>query len=421
MTRRDCRVARAVVTGIGLVSPLGHDLDEVWQGLLAGRSGIRRIQAFDTQGYPCQIGGEIADFRAEDYIPTKEARRMSRASQMALVAAHKAVADAALPLPLAQPERVAVSIGTAIGGIERVDEGIRTARVDGFAKTNPFLLASTLPNMPAFHVTKEFGAHGPNRTVTTACATGTQAVGEGAEQIFQGVADVVIAGGVDAVLTDFVLIGFAAMRALPTNFNDRPELASRPFDAQREGFLLSEGAAILILESLEHAVGRGARIYAEVAGHANSGDAYHIAAPDPQATGAVRTMRWALESAGMATDAIDYINAHGTSTPANDAIETLAIKQLFGPHAYQIPISSTKSMLGHSMGAAGAVEAAVCALSVHHQRIHPTANYENPDPECDLDYVPGSARPARVRAALSNSFGLGGQNACLVLCEVDTQ
>ncbi len=419
MTRRDCRVARAVVTGIGLVTPIGGNLDEVWQGLLAGRSGIRRIQAFNTTGLPCQIGGEIVDFSPEQFIPAKEARRMSRASQMALVAAHRAVADAALPIPLTDPERVAVSIGTAVGGVERFEEGIRTTRTEGFAKTNPFLLASTLPNMPAFHVTKEFGAHGPNRTVTTACATGTQSVGEGAEAIFQGVADVVMAGGVDAVLVDFVLIGFAAMRALPTSFNDQPELASRPFDARREGFLLSEGAAILILENLEHAVARGARIYAEVAGHANSGDAYHIAAPDPQATGAVRTMRWALESAGMGVEEIDYINAHGTSTPANDAIETLAIKQLFGARAYQIPISSTKSMLGHSMGAAGAVEAAVCALTLRNQVIHPTVNYETPDPACDLDYVPGRARPARVRAALSNSFGLGGQNACLVLREVE--
>ncbi|MCJ7514111.1 MAG: beta-ketoacyl-[acyl-carrier-protein] synthase II, partial [Anaerolineales bacterium] len=255
--------------------------------------------------------------------------------------------------------------------------------------------------------------------VTTACATGTQSVGEGAESIFQGIADVVIAGGVDAVLTDFVLIGFAAMRALPTSFNDQPEAASRPFDARREGFLLSEGAAVLILENLDHARARGARIYAEVAGHANTGDAYHIAAPDPRATGAVRTMRWALESAGMATDEIDYINAHGTSTPANDAIETLAIKQLFGDRAYQIPVSSTKSMLGHSMGAAGAIEAAVCALTLRHQVIHPTVNYQTPDPECDLDYVPNEPRPARVRAALSNSFGLGGQNACLVLREVN--
>ncbi|MCJ7512778.1 MAG: hypothetical protein MUO23_07385, partial [Anaerolineales bacterium] len=211
MTRRDCRLARAVITGIGLVTPIGSDLSDVWQGLLEGRSGIRRISAFDTSGSPCQIGGEIADFRPDEFVPPKEARRMSRASQMALVAAHKAVADASLPLPLADPERVAVCIGTAVGGIERVDEGIRTARIDGLAKTNPFLLASTLPNMPAFHITKELGAHGPNRTVTTACATGTQSVGEGAESIFQGIADVVIAGGVDAVLTDFVLIGFAAM------------------------------------------------------------------------------------------------------------------------------------------------------------------------------------------------------------------
>jgi 3-oxoacyl-[acyl-carrier-protein] synthase II len=420
MTRRNCRLAHAAITGIGWVTPLGDELDSVWDALLQGRSGISRIAHFDPSPYPCQIAGQVLDFDPDGYIPVKEARRMARASQMALVAAHKAVADSGLALPLAEPDRVAVSLGTAIGGIERVDEGIQATRTGSVSKINPFLLASTLPNMPAFYVAKEFGAHGPNRTIATACATGTQAVGEGAEYIYQDIADIVIAGGVDAILTDFVLAGFCAMRALPTNYNDHPERASRPFDALREGFLLSEGAAVLILENLDRARSRGARIYAEIAGHANSGDAYHIAAPEPEASGAIRTMRWALQSAEIEPQAIDYINAHGTSTPANDAIETLAIKKVFGEAARRLAISSTKSMIGHAMGAAGAIEAAVCALSLHKQELHPTANYENPDPACDLDYVPHEPRKASLLTAMSNSFGLGGQNACLVLTRAET-
>ncbi len=406
---------RVVITGIGVVTPIGSQLDVFWQALLAGKSGVRRITQFDPSALPCQIAGEIPDFEPTDYMPMKEARRMSRASQVALATAMKAVDDAGLQLPLPDPERVGVCFGTAIGGIERVDEGIRALRTQGVAHINPFIVPSSIPNMPAFHITCYLGAFGPNLTLATACATGTQTVGEGAELIRHGRADAVLAGGVEALIQDFALGGFAGMRALPTSFNHQPERASRPFDGRREGFVFAEGGACLVLESVEHAHDRHARIYAEVAGHASSSDAYHMAAPDPSAAGAIRTMTWALADASLSPARVDYINAHGTSTPANDAVETQAIKKLFGEQAYAIPISSTKSMIGHAMGASGAIEAAVCALTIQRGVIHPTVNYEFPDPECDLDYVPNQPRPARVDIALSNSFGLGGQNACLVL------
>jgi len=406
---------RVVITGMGMLTPLGSDLEPIWEQLRRGQSGIRRITHFDPSGLPCQIAGEIPDFRVEDYLPAKEARRMSRASQVALAASIKAVADSRLPLPLSEPERVGVYFGTAIGGLERFQEGLDTFRNQGLARVNPFTVPSALPNMPAFHVTLNFGALGPNCTITTACATGTQTIGEAVGAIRDGRADVVIAGGTEALIREYSLAGFAAMRALPTSFNDAPQSASRPFDARREGFVFSEGGACLVLERLQHAQARHASIYAEVLGYASTSDCFHIAAPDPQASGAQRTMRWALSDAGLRPDQVDYINAHGTSTPANDAIETLAIKNLFGEHSRRVPISSTKSMIGHPMGAAGAIEACICALSLRDQIIHPTINYETPDPECDLDYVPNQARPADLRVALSNSFGLGGQNACLVL------
>lgn len=406
---------RVVITGLGLVTPLGLNLDEIWQDLLAGRSGIRRVTQFDASGLPCQIAGELPDYRHEDHFPAKEARRLSRCSQIALVAAQKAVADAGLPLPLPDPERVGVYFGTGMGGLERAVEGLDALRAQGYQHVNPFLLPSSLLNMPAFHITHRFGVLGPNSTLTTACATGSQAIGEACDAIRAGRADVILAGGSEALIRDFALAGFVSMRALPTNYNDAPERASRPFDARREGFVFSEGAACLVLENLDHARSRGARPYAEVAGYASSNDAFHMVAPDPSAAGAVRTMDWALRDAGLAPRDVDYINAHGTSTPINDAVETLAIKRLFGEHAYKVAVSSTKSMIGHPMGAAGAIEAAVCALTILYGEIHPTINYENPDPECDLDYVPNTSRKAPVQVALSNSFGLGSQNACLVL------
>jgi 3-oxoacyl-[acyl-carrier-protein] synthase II len=404
-----------VITGIGMVTCLGSNKETFWNSILQGKSGIRRITQFDASDLPCQIAGEIPDFDPAQFIPVKEARRISRSSQIGLTAAITAMDDANLPQESAKPERVGVYFGTAIGGWDRGLEGVYALREKGLSRVNPFVLPATLANMPAFHVAKYFGAHGPNITISTACATGTQTVGEAAQAIHNGWADVIITGATDALITDYIIGGFSAMRAIPTSFNDSPEQASRPFDEKREGFVYSEGSACLVLESLDHAKNRGAMIYAEVAGYASSSDAFHIAAPDPQGDGAVRAMKLAILNAGVHTEEIDYINAHGTSTPANDAAETAAIKKLFGDHAYQIPISSTKSMVGHAMGASGAIEAIACALSLHNDAIHPTINYEIPDPELDLDYVPNESRKVRVNTILSNSFGLGGQNACLIL------
>lgn len=415
MTNRQNTNNTVVITGIGMVTCLGSDKETFWNSILQGQSGIRKITQFDSSDLPCQIAGEIPDFDPSQYMPAKEARRISRSSQIGLTAAIKAMDDATLPQDNAEPERVGVYFGTAIGGWDRGMEGVYALREKGLSKVNPFVLPSTLANMPAFHVAKYFGAHGPNITISTACATGTQTVGEAAQAIRNGWADVIIAGATDALITDYIIGGFSAMRAIPTSFNDSPEQASRPFDEKREGFVYSEGSACLILESLDHAKNRGAMIYAEVAGYASSSDAFHIAAPDPGGEGAVRAMNLAIQNAGIHPGEIDYINAHGTSTPANDATETAAIKKLFGDHAYQIPISSTKSMVGHAMGASGAIEAIACALTLHNSAIHPTINYETPDPELDLDYVPNESRQVKVNTILSNSFGLGGQNACLVL------
>ncbi len=406
---------RVVITGLGVVSALGSSIDLYWEGLVSGRSGIRRITQFDASDMPCQIAGEIPDFNPTDYMDRKEARRIPRSGQIALAAAIQAVNDAGLPLPMPEPERSGVVFVTAIGGIDRVDEGIQTLRQHGYSKLNPFVLPASIPNLAAFLIAKEFQCVGPNSTVTTACATGTQAVGVAADYIRQGRADVMITGGTEALIRDFAIGGFCSMRALPVNFNDNPEAASRPFDVRREGFIFSEGAGALVLESLEHALQRGARIYAEVAGHASSSDAFHVAAPDPDAIGPARAMRWALEDAGMQPEDIDYINAHGTSTPLNDVTETKAIKMVFGEHAYKLTVSSTKSMLGHAMGASGSLEAIACALAIKNCIIPPTINLEKQDPECDLDCTPNQARQQMVKAALSNSFGLGGQNACLIL------
>jgi len=408
-------IRRVVITGMSAITPLGTSLQQLWDGLLTCKSGIQRITQFDASDLPCQIAGEINDFDPTDYLDRKEARRIPRVAQISLAAAIDAVKDAKLPETMPEPERAGVVFGTAIGGIDRVDEGICVLRTAGYHKVNPFVVPTSIPNFSAFMITKQFQCQGPNTTITTACATGTQAVGEAMELIRHNRADIVIAGGAEALIKDFSIAGFCAMRALPVNFNDAPEAASRPFDSKREGFLFSEGSGFLVLESLDHALARGANIYAEIAGHAASSDAYHMAAPDPDAAGPVRAMRWALKDAGIRPDQVDYINAHGTSTPLNDESETRAIKTLFGEHAYKMPVSSTKSMLGHAMGASGALEAIVCAMTIHTGWIAPTINYEYPDPECDLDYVPNKPRQAKVDVTLSNSFGLGGQNACLIL------
>ncbi|MFL7891873.1 MAG: beta-ketoacyl-ACP synthase II [Anaerolineales bacterium] len=406
---------RAVITGLGAITPLGDTVADFWENLLAGRSGVRKITLFDASGLPCQIAGEIPDFKPTRYLDKKETRRLARSSQIALAAAINAVQDAGLPDTMPEPERAAVYFGTGIGGLDVYEDNNKVYLEKGYSRVNPFSLPGTIPNMPAFVIGRQFQCLGPNFTITTACATSTQALGEACELIRRGLADVVISGGTEAMIRDFALVGFIAMRALPSSFNDQPEKASRPFDLHREGFVFSEGAGVLIVEELEHARRRGARIYAEIAGHAASSDGFHMAAPDPEGAGPARAMNWALSDARLNPGDIDYINAHGSSTILNDRTETLAIKKVFGEQAYNIPISSTKSMLGHAMGATGALEAIVCAQAIQHGWLPPTINYETPDPDCDLDYVPNQARQVAVNTTLSNSFGLGGQNACLVL------
>jgi beta-ketoacyl-acyl-carrier-protein synthase II len=406
---------RVVITGVGMLSPLGHSVDESWDNLLAGRSGVGPITQFDASEFPCRVAGEVKDFVARDYMDFKEARRMSRASQLTVAASRMALADAALPERATDPDRTGVLIGTAVGGIERAFEEIAVFQEKGLRSVSPFAMTMFLANMPSHHVSLMTGSTGPIGTTVAACATGTQTIGEAAEQIRRGAADMMFAGGVEGLIHFTAIAGFSAMRALTTHFNDTPERASRPFDKDRDGFVLAEGAGVMVLERLDHALARGARIHGEVLGHASSSDAYHVAAPDPEARGAIRAMAWALQDAGLDATQIDYINAHGTSTPLNDAIETLAIKRLFGERAYEVAISSTKSAMGHAMGGTGTIESIFTTLALSRGIIPPTWNYETPDPECDLDYVPNAPRPANIRFALKNSFGLGGQNACLVL------
>lgn len=418
--RARSRRCRVVVTGLGAITPLGNTIQTFWENLVAGQSGISRVSAFDASAYKTQIAAEIKDFDATRYVDSKDARRMARSTLFALAAAKDALSDAGLGDQLHEDERAGVLLGTALGGFV---EAIRAHDVfleKGPDRISPFLASAILPNMPSFHTASRFRARGYNSTITTACAAGTHAIGEAAEVIRRGQADLMVTGGTDAIISDIVFAAFGVMRAMSTR-NDDPTHASRPFDKNRDGFIVGEGAAVLILERLENALARGAKIYAEILGYATNSDAFHFAAPDPQATGATRVMQLAIQNAGLTLDQVDYINAHGTSTPLNDAGETLAIKQVFGERAYHIPISSTKSMIGHSMGAAGAFEAVACVMTLCRQTIHPTVNYEVPDPVCDLDYVPNKPRAAQVNVALSNSFGLGGQNACLVLRRYPSQ
>jgi len=406
---------RVVVTGIGAITPLGASIQQFWGGLVAGASGVRGITRFDASGLPCRIAGEIPDFNAEEYIERKEIRRMGLSAQIALAAAVQAVVDSKLPDPLPDPERAGIAFGTGMGGLDIIDINVQILRTKGVERVSPFSLPGGIPNLAAFAISQRFGLAGPSITIATACATGTQAIGEGVELIRRGVADIVITGGTEALICDFAIAGFVAMRAMPVNYNHNPKQASRPFDLHREGFVLSEGAGALVLESLEHAERREARIYVELAGHASSADGYHLAALDPEAAGPIRAMNWALLDAGVSPEEVDYINAHGTSTKINDFTETRAIKAVFGERAYQIPISSTKSMIGHAMGGSGALETIASLLTLYYGQIPPTINYETPDPDLDLDYVPNETRRAKLCVVLKNSFGLGGQNACLVL------
>lgn len=410
---------RVVITGVGAVSALG-DADKLWASLIQGKSGIDVIQNIDTTHLPTKIAGEVRGFEPKDYINHKEARRMGRASQFATVAAFNALQDSGLtPDDLEQiGERVGVVIGTTLGSHEMSTDSTFLYR-STFKKPNPLALINALPNMPSHYVSRFLHALGPLSTPSTACSAGTQSLGEAFELIKNSKAEVVIAGGVEAILQDYTVAGFSAMKALATGFEDQPARASRPFDLDRSGFVMGEGCGVLIVESLSHALKRGARIYAEILGHATSSDAYHVAALDPTGDGATRSMNWALKDAHLSGDQIDYINAHGTSTPQNDRMETHAIKRVFGEQAYNIPISSTKSMLGHSFAASGAIEAIACVKSLFNNVIHPTINYTTPDPECDLDYVPNEARDLpNLKHIMSNSFGLGGQNATIIFGKV---
>ncbi len=407
---------RVVITGMGAITPLGHCVADTWQSLVEGRSGVDEITQFDAGHLAVRFAAEVKNFNPEHYIPRKEARRMARSSQFAVATATQAVEDAGLayPFPDDLAERSGVLLGTGMGGFDKVEEGIKTHLERGLSKVNPFSLPAALPNLSTFHVCIKLNAQGYSNTTATACAAGNIAIAEAAEIIKRGQCEVMLAGGVEGAITETTIAGFIVMRAISSR-NEEPARASRPFDSSRDGFVVGEGCAIFVLERLEHALARGARIYAEVLGTGHSSDTYHIAAPDPGSRGAIRAMKWALADAGVRPDEIDYINAHGPSTPLGDAAETFAIKSLFGPQAYRIPVSSTKSMIGHALGGAGAIEALACVKAIETGIIHPTINYQHPDPECDLDYVPNQAREKEVNLVLSNSFGLGGQNSCLIV------
>ncbi|MCH2503117.1 MAG: beta-ketoacyl-ACP synthase II [Dehalococcoidia bacterium] len=404
---------RVVITGMGAMTPLGETPEEYWKNLVAGTSGIGPMTLCNPEGYPCQISGEVSGFDPNTYIGNKEARRMARFTQLAVAAALQAVEAADYDISKDDPYRVGVLLGNGNGGFPTLEENCRILADRGGMRMSPFFFPMILPNMAAAAVSRYTGAHGYNSTATTACAASNQAMGEAVSVIRRGAADVMLAGGTEAGISLLGLSGFAVMRALSTR-NDEPQKASRPFDACRDGFIPSEGSVIMVLESLEHAIGRGANILAELAGFGSTSDAGHPVQPEESGVSAAAAMQMALNDAQVSLDQVDYINAHGTSTPLNDALETVAIKRLFGDLAHKIPISSTKSMIGHSLGAAGSLDAAACVKTITEAAIHPTVNYDVPDPECDLDYVPNQSRVADVQVALSNAFGFGGQNACLV-------
>ncbi|MDQ7829146.1 MAG: beta-ketoacyl-ACP synthase II [Armatimonadota bacterium] len=405
---------RVVVTGLGVVSPVGTGLERFWGALVEGRPGVRRISRFDPTGLPTQIAAEVVDFDPTDFMDRKEARRNDRFVQFGYAAARMALEDAGLVITPQNATRVGVMIGSGIGGAITWEEQHHILQTRGPDRISPFFIPMIIMNMASGITSILTGAKGPNSCVVTACATGGNAIGDAMRVIQRGEADAMIAGGTEAAITPLSVAGFCAMRAMSTR-NDDPARAVRPFDATRDGFVMGEGAGVVVLEALEVAERRGARIYAELVGYGMSADAYHITQPDPEADGAARSMWNALQDAGLAPEQVDYINAHGTSTPYNDKTETLAIRRVFGDHAYRLAVSSTKSMTGHLLGAAGGVEFIACVLAIDRGVIPPTINYEHPDPECDLDYVPNRARPARVEVAMSNAFGFGGHNAILIV------
>jgi 3-oxoacyl-[acyl-carrier-protein] synthase II len=408
------------VTGLGAVTSLGNGIEPFWKNIVDGRSGISLIERVDVSDIPTKIAAEIKDFDIEQYMSRKDARRHDRSSQLFWVATKEALEDAGISYAEDDPEalRAGVVAGTGIGGVETFEQQFEILNDRGPTRMSPTGIAMIISNMAGGNVSIDFNLFGPNSTVVTACAASANAIGDAAEVIKRGAADVMVAGGGEASITRFAVGGFSQARALSTN-NDDPEGASRPFDLERDGFVMGEGAAVLILEEYEHAKARGARIYGELVGYGMSADGYHITLPRPGGAGAARAMQAALEDAGLDPGDLDYINAHGTSTPANDTTETAAIKLALGDAAYSVPVSSTKSMTGHLLGAAGAIESVVCLLAIRDGVIPPTINYEHPDPECDLDYVPNVAREANVRTAMTNSFGFGGHNVSLIFAAVD--
>jgi len=404
---------RVVVTGLGCITPIGTGLNTFWEALLSGKSGIDYITRFDTTDYPTKIAAEVKDFVPENYIDKKEAKKMDRFTQLAVAASQMAVEDAELKLKDIDSERFGVILGSGIGGIETLEDQHSKLMEKGAKRVSPFFIPMMISNLGAGYVSIALGAKGPNTTVVTACASSTNAIGEAFKVIQRGDADLMITGGMEASITPLSIAGFCSMKAMSTH-NEEPQKASRPFDSNRDGFVMGEGSGILLLEDMEHAIKRGAKIYAEIVGYGMSADAHHITAPSPDGEGAARSMVNALRDAGITYEDIDYINAHGTSTPYNDKFETLAIKSVFKEHAYELAVSSTKSMTGHLLGAAGSIEAIACIMAIREGKLPPTINLENPDPELDLDYVPNKYKEKVVDYALSNSLGFGGHNATIV-------
>ncbi len=404
---------KVVVTGVGMITPLGTGTEKSWRGLTDGRSGIRRITQFDPTGFSCQIAGEVPDFETDRFIDIKEQKKMDRFIRLGLSAAMMAMEDSGLKITQKNAERVGVMVGSGIGGLSSIEHYHEVLLKQGPRRISPFFIPMILINLVSGQISIQFGIKGPNSSVSTACASGSHSIGEAFRVIRQAEADAMIAGGSEAVITPLGIGGFTAMKALSTR-NDEPEKASRPFDKERDGFVMGEGSGILILEELEHALNRDARIYAEIIGYGMTGDAYHITTPSLDGDGAARCMKAALNDSGIRPEEISYINAHGTSTKYNDELETAAIRKIFGGHAYKLAVSSTKSMIGHLLGASGGVEGVVCVLSIFNNIVTPTINLINPDPECDLDYVPHKARSMDVNISMSNSFGFGGTNASIV-------
>jgi 3-oxoacyl-[acyl-carrier-protein] synthase II len=403
---------RVAITGVGAVTPVGNDAKTTWDALVAGESGVAEIQAFDTSEFPVRIAGEVKDFDPAEVVDRRKARHLDRAVLFAIAAAREALEDAGINGY--RPDRIGVVLGCCVGGINQTLQQYEILKERGWDRMSPFFLANFLVDAPSGHLAIELGLTGPNHAVVSACATGSHSIGEGAELIKRGDADAVLAGGTEGAISPIVLGGFCAMRGLASGNGD-PRAASRPFDAGRSGFVMSEGACLVMLEDLETARERGATIYAEVLSYGASNDAHNMIQPDPEAEGVSAMMQRAIAAGGVQPEDVDYVNAHGTGTPLGDVAETKAIKRVFGDHAYKLAVSSTKSMVGHMFGAAGAVEAMVCALAIRHGVIPPTINLDDPDPECDLDYVPNEAREAKVDVALSNAMGLGGHNACVLL------